>query len=301
MKSVLQIVDSVEYIRTNCFQHQLLDALNRCSDLTTISLNELGSINPKSFDSVVSCLKQRTIHANLDKLARLLDGTKITVYDQDCWHSYMDDSPYKGIYDQLVDKIDVKTIAVTTRWWADFMNNHGINASFVKMWMLPNLCNKRKKYIDRKIETGFIGTVHTHRKILFSKLATIGIQVDTRNGFSYKDYLKNLGDIKIFVHSEDYPIQINSLEYSLNVGLVKDIETSSQNCFSIRSSSVEKQSYFDENIKTVYFYDNIDEIPSIIEFIEKMDVVYRQTLLDDTNDYIRSNDEWLKTAEKLIE
>jgi hypothetical protein len=239
----------------------------------------------------------------MESLARFLDGRQYVFYDQDPWHSYMDDSQYKGVYDRLVKQTNVRSIAVTTKWWTDFMNSRGIPSDFVKMWILPSLCVVKKPFDERTIDLGFIGGVHAHRKMLFDELARIGLPVTmVGGGFSYGLYLEKLNDIKTYIHSEDRQLMIDGKSYdAYAVGLwAREIEVCSQGCFCIRNNADGKDSYLN-NIETAFTYEYVTDIPDILQYISSLSTDERDAKIKRTVEYIRDIDEWTITAKRLIE
>lgn len=223
------------------------------------------------------------------------------MFDQDPWEAYRDGSPHKGSYDTIANNLNVKTFAVTTKWWTDFLNDRGKPSIFVKMWLLPEYCNRGKEYVDRPIDVGFVGTVHPYRRTLFEHLKSRNINVYTSGNKGYSEFLNEVSNIGCFVHSEDAPFTIDGMQSNLNVGLwIKDIEAASQGCFSVRNYADGFSSYIDENIKTVLLYHSIDEAAELIESVKKMDSDERQASIDSTVEYIKSIDGWSVMARQLI-
>jgi len=221
----------------------------------------------------------------------------------------MDDSPFKGTYELACSKLNVKSIAVTTELWADFLKARGLPSRFVNMWVTPSYCNDGPSYEDRSITAGFIGTVHPYRKTLFDRLDDLGTQVNVQAGntLGYDRYLKALQNISIFVHSEDGPLVVDGGPMNLKDGLwVKDIEAASQGCFSIRNAGAGYMSYLEglpqdsTGQRLVRTYEDPNEVPAIIEGIQKMDPAERQSLIEMTVEYIRQADMWQETAMALL-
>lgn len=298
---VLQLVDSIDYVRANCFQHQLLEAIRRKADVRLVTLADLRSTKAPQADMIVSCLRQRTIHQNLDALQRYLDGQAVVVYDQDPWHAYMDDSPYKGVYDRIAATLNLRFIAVTTQWWADLISSRDIPSRFVKMWMSPGYCVRGPAYVDRPTNLGFIGSVHPHRKRLFNEMTRQGHPVSVSGGHDYAGYLNALHDVRTYVHSEDCELIVDGQVHNLNVGLwAREVEVGARGCFSVRNWGSEHATYLVPEIRNTFLYHDVSELPNILRTIDTMDPAERQTRLDDTVRYIRDVDEWGKTAQVLV-
>lgn len=302
MRRILHIVDSYDYAKKNCFQHQLLNTLSSIQYVETKQLNEvLGHNLSRKYDLVVSCLKQRTLKAMSPQLQMSLADTPVVVYDQDPWESFRDVSLNRSAYNIIINHLNVKTFAVTTKWWSDFIRNQGMPSIFVKMWVLPEYCQSEPLFTDRSITTGFIGTVHPHRKKLFDELETLGTNVIVQSGgMNYKGYLESLSRMQCFIHSEDSSINACGRQTNLGVGLwIKDVEAAARGCFSIRNRGSDSETYLD-GIKTVMLYDDPSEVPALIEQIQSMDPEKRQSLIDETVQFIKSVDNWQETVQLLI-
>lgn len=303
MKHVLHIVDSRDYVEANCFQHQLADTLRDRDDmqLWTVAYDELHEL-PKatgSFDAVVSCLKQRTLFRHAERLKDYVGRTPIVVYDQDPWESFRDGSPFKGAYQHIASHLNVKSFAVTTQWWADYITQRGMPAMFVPMWVLPEYCDAGT-FDNRNISLGFLGTIHAHRAVLFDRLASMGLTTVVRqSALPYRRYLQALSDIQVFIHSEDNPITIDGEPANLNVGLwIKDVEAAARGCFTIRNRAEGWETYL-KDVPTALLYDDPAEVPSLLEGIRKMDASERQLLIQRTVEFIRRSDRWAETARLL--
>lgn len=309
MKTVVQLVDTKEYIRGNCFQHQLALSLDEECDLIQVELSSILSGHPQPrADVFVSCLKQRTLDKHLASVKQWLNGKSITIYDQDPWQAYMDDSPYKGAYDRFVSELNVKTFALTTDWWVKFLQVRGMPATFVRMWVLPEYCVTRLPYVFRDDIAGFVGTVHPRRQQLLDIIEASGIKTSVlrSNSLEYGMFLTRLSMLRIFVHNEDMPIFVDGQEHNFNTGMwVKDIEAASQGCFSIRNADAGSASYFNgmpqvDGQGLIRLCEKIEDVPEMIRDIERMDPDKRQNLIDRTREYIRQSDRWKETAKILI-
>lgn len=309
MKTIVQLVDTVEYINSNCFQHQLAMSLRQSCDLIQVELQSIINNDPlPAADNVISCLKQRTLDKHLSAIQRCLLDRSIVVYDQDPWHAYMDDSPYKGSYERIAGALNVKTFALTTQWWVDFLHQRGLPATFVRMWVLPSYCVSRLPYVERLEVAGFVGTVHPRRQQLLDVIDNSGIKTSVlrSNSLTYGSFLDEISRLRCFVHNEDMPIFVNGQELNFNTGMwVKDIEAVSQGCFSIRNVGEGSETYFgelpeEEGHRLVKLCNRIEDVPMLIRDIEKMDPVTRQRLIDRTCQYIKQSNKWQETADVLI-
>lgn len=300
MKQIIDLVDSYEYATTNCFVHQLTKQLNSVSNVRTIALSEIKNC-PKP-EQIICRLKQRTVHRVLNELNEWANGAPITIFDQDPWEAYKDDSPYKGIYECVAKTLNVKKMAITTKWWTDFMNNRGILTVFTPMWMLPEYCSSNLHYANRDIQIGFIGSVHPYRKQIIDYLKTVNVHVDVipGNSMSYDRYLTSLRRLRCYVHSENLPFLVDGKECNLNTCMwIKDVEAMSQGCFSLRDTGSLSETYFTD-MKTSVIYEDKRQIPSLLEHIQKMDPQERQSLIDSSVEQIRVSDRWQETVNELI-
>lgn len=306
MKRLLHIVDSFDYISSNCFQHQLQQALYDLNDwvVDTVSYNNLDRLTRGvgSYDSIVSCLKQRTLFRESVMLKQRLRDAPITVYDQDPWQAYMDDSPFKGAYEHIASHLNIKTFAVTTKWWCDFINDRGLPSTFVKMWVLPKYCNRGLTFEQRK-GPGFVGSLHPRRKMLVDMCNSAGIQMNVLSGnaLPYEQFLSALSNLSIFVHNEDMPIFIDGKEHNFNTGMwVKDIEALARGCYSVRSRASGHETYL-AGLESAVLYDDIRQVPDIINGINNMDSDVRQASIDKAVKAIEGAHVWHETASILVD
>lgn len=298
----IHLVDSFEYAQGNCFQHQLWKALD--NEVEHCSLAGLPAAMDHGPRPIISCLKQRTLMGMADWVAANVWDSPIVVYDQDPWQSYMDDSPYKGAYEHIATRLNVKSFALTTKWWADFVDGKGLPSTFVRMWVLPEYVVPRSSYVDRQNVAGFVGSVHPRRQQLLDIIEDHGIKTSIlrTNSLAYPSFLSELSKLRIFVHNEDMTYTVeNGRELNFNTGMwVKDVEAASQGCFSIRGKGEGSDTYL-TSLKTVVLYDDIKQVPDIIKSIERMDSDERQDSIDETVRIIRETLVWEETARALLE
>jgi hypothetical protein len=299
---IVHLIDSIEYVASNCFQHQLSIELSQ-KNVSLLTMSDLLTKGlPKNCHKIISTLKQRTLFKRLVDVKKVITNTPIIIYDQDPWESYKDDSPYKGAYDLFTKELNVESICVTTKWWADFICSRGISGKFVRMWMLPRYCEAHPEFDNRTISCAFIGTIHPHRQILFDQLKSMNVNVTIKKGgLAYIDYLRELSTIQVFIHSEDSKLIIDNEIVNLDSGLwIKDIEAAARGCFSIRNRGTQSESYI-EGIESIMLYDDTKEIPAVLESIQKMDPYIRQHLLDSSVRLIREANNWQETVNTLID
>jgi len=299
---IINIVDSLAYVQSNCFQHQLYETLSTNVFVKTVELNEFLRSKPKA-DGYISTLKLRTLATHIEPIATIIGNKKLSVYDQDPWESFRDDGPWKGSYSKIA-QLTYATFFVTSRYWADWISKKGLRCHFVPMWVLPKYCIQPSQieFNNRPIEVGFIGQIHPYRKELFDHLKSKNIHVTTLpSKSSYQEFLTALRTMKIFIHAETLPLMCDGEPMNLENGLfIKDIEAISQGCYSIRNYGSTYEDYLSE-VKTFRFYSSIDEVPSIIE-----DVLLEHSSYSDVSEIIESvrsistNNRWKETCQTLI-
>lgn len=298
--TVLNVIDSFEYVKANCFQHQLFEKMNEMKDVETRELVDvLDDKTPGDYSHVVLCLKQRTIDRNLKGLSRSLGTLKVNIYDQDPWAAFTDDSPFKGSYTRMMNELNVETFALTTKWWVDYLKSKGMPSLFVRMGLLPRYCHTSSLTTNRAVPIGFAGTTHPYRKTLFDFLASEGLPVWQHKSVNYDDYLFLLSGIESFVHSEDAPIVIDGEKFNLNVGLwIKDIEATARGCFSFRNAGPDADTYL-EGIPTAFQYEDVSELPEMLRTVQRMSQEEKLNLTKTASRIIREQDRWQETAELL--
>lgn len=300
---VAYLVDDPAYIKANCYQHQLQQALHASAQVETVSAADITSgkkLGP--VDSVVCCLKQRTLYRLNLEVQRYLNGARVVVYDQDPWEAYRDDSPYKGAYDKL-RMLNLGAIALTTQWWAQRLQNEfNLPGEFVKMGMLPEYCDIGPSFEFRSSRVGFIGTLHPRRAQLFERLRNMKIDVVTQgNTLGYSAYLQALHNIGIFVHNEDHPIVVNGQPDNMGKGMwIKDVEAAARGCFSVRNNEAGATTYCSD-IPTIMLYDDVAQVPDIVSRVTNMDKDERRHLVRTAVGTIAQQDDWSQTAKRLIE
>jgi hypothetical protein len=296
------LIDNLDRSRSNCYQHQLLETLNRECYVTISTIDDIISKNKTysflSSDKVLCCLKLRTVYENIHHLKSFLGDKEIYIYEQDPWESFKDDSPYKGSYHVINRELNVVSFLNTSKWWSDFLNEKGIKSKFVKMWMLPEYCSPFPEWNDRKIDVGFCGQLHPYRKNFFDYLKNQGITVTILETTSYYGYLNNLSKIKIYVHNEQVNWQVDGKVIPANALWIKDIEAASRGCFSIRDHEEELYNYAKkEEIPTILTYSSFEESVSLIK--DTLSTSNFQEKINKSVDFIKTNNGWKSVIDAL--
>jgi hypothetical protein len=297
------LIDSHEYIESNCYQHQLFRTLSRAAEIIPITIGDIstGARIPEA-DRVLSVLKQRTLYRTVDDVARALNGREVHVYDQDPWEAFKDDSPYKGAYSIFASRLNLRSILNTSKWWSDFVSLKGLPSQFVRMWMLPDYCTTGKRWSHRKVDVGFCGQLHPHRKEFFSSLEGHGIRVAQVPPTGYAGYLTTLSDMRVFVHSERVTWKVDGAVLPANALWIKDIEAAARGCFSVRDYEPEALNYEASQIEIVRTYDpKVGPIDAarVIKEIASMSESEATALVNRSVDFIRSARGWMTVLDAL--
>jgi len=285
------IIDDYQYVKNNCFQHQLFKTLQNETNMTFSTMSDVNLRNKiPSCDKILSCLKLRTLDKNIHIIKKYLNDKEIFIYEQDPWESFKDDSPYKGSYKKIYDELNVKSFLNTSKWWSDFINDKGIKSTFVKMWVLPEYCSFTPLWKNREIDIGFCGQIHPYRKNFFDFLKSKNINVTILKQSSYEGFLENLSKIKIFIHNEQVEWIVDSKKLQANALWVKDIEAASRGCISIRDYEKEHENYAN-NITSILTYKNFEES---IQLIQKTlnDVEETQSKINSSVEFIKNDEGW---------
>lgn len=304
----LYLVDTVDYVETNCFQQQLLRGFRyRCDiDIFPVMPDGLFGLralryDPRRYDLVVSVLRQRTLFRIMSRLARYVGTAPMAVYDQDPWESYIDGSPTKGFYHRLRDALNAH-VFVTSEWWAERLRMDRVTAHFVRMGMDPRWCDAGPPIPARTIDLGFRGHIHPHRQVVFDALAKAGVHVaiDKRR-LEYPQYMEYLHGVQVFTHDESAPWICDGDAVSRSTGMwVKDIETSARGAFTLRNWHPEAGSYGLDEMPTMLFYKHPDEAPDVLAAFRKLSrEELRRRQVDAVNE-IRTRYDWPEIANTML-
>lgn len=302
---LLMLVDSEEYIRGNCYQGQLAEKLEehfqvKMMSLRWIKLNLPFSLRPGRFDHVLSVLRLRTLADNLDVVERFVRDTPLYVYEQDAWQAFMDDSPWKGSYQKIQDKLNVKSFLVTSKWWRDFVRARGIRAEFVRMGMLPRYCDAGPLWAQRDISLGFQGTVHPHRKVLFDYLSAHNHPVTVLPSRPYQEFLQTIQKMRIYIHTEDDPWRVDGQMLPRNALWIKDTEAAARGTFAIRNWDEDAESYNIGELPTIFTYKDIKNVPALIEQIGSMPEDEKNRRMKESADRMRERDDWMTVINTIM-
>jgi hypothetical protein len=295
MRSLLLLVDSRKYIRTNCYQHQLLGTLAKHFRVRVLSIREIRFLpltRPSQYNYVLSVLRLRTLSESLEPVARLLRDVPLQIYDQDPWQSFMDESPYRGAYSKIVSRLNVSAFLLTSMWWRDLVVSRGLPAKFVRMGIVPEYCDPGPEWDARPIRIGFQGTLHPHRRIFYNRLNELGLNVDVLGSAPYRNYLENLHRMRIYVHTEDAPWTVDGKVVPRNALWIKETEVAARGTFAIRDYEEEAEAYGISELPTIIPYRQVEDVPEIVSYIEAMPSSERRDRMVASAETMRRRDDW---------
>jgi len=313
MDKVLILADSRKYIRSNCFQLQLHESIKiheKNFQINYFYLNpkelqnfEMFKHKSKSFRWVLSTLRQRVLFNNISLITKIVGDTPLKVYDQDPWQNYIDNSLTNGCYTLLQSNFQLSNIFVTSNYWANYISKvDKIPSIFVKMGMLPKLCQIGSTQVERGKSVEFKGSVHPHRQDAFNIMSKNGQIIKINSEIlKYPRYLKYLQNLAIFVHDESGDWICRGEKIPMGTGMwVKDIEVASQGCFSIRNYNEESKTYSIDNIPLIKFYNDPSEVKNIVDEIFSLSEKQFTEIQTSSVQYITANDNWSETVNKIF-
>lgn len=286
---LIQVVDSLQYVKSNCYQHQLLIDLKRRYDHQVIELANIEALHGASEDTVLlSTVKIRNVYANLARYVKTFGNRKLYIYDQDCWESFIDIGTYVGGYDNVRNALTSAEFVVTSGWWANFIRSQNIPAHFCRMWMLPEYCDVGMRSVDREAGMHFKGLLHGFRQVGIEALRTKGLVVNVSSSTSYSEWMSWLRTKQAFFHDESNDWSIKSVLTQKECAVIKDVEIASQGCFVFRDAkATSEMSRYDA-----------DKIPCIITYSSYDDCVDRFNWLKSLSRDV--TDEMIHTSVELV-
>jgi hypothetical protein len=301
-KKLLYLVDSVDYVKKNCYQSQLLITLDRHYKIRLLSLDQINSGKIPSleqFNVILSVLKLRTLDKVTSLLQDQLDGAPVWIYEQDPWEAFIDDSPYKGAYTNIVSMLNVKSFLNTSYWWSEYIKSKGMPSRFVRMGMLPELCEIGKPWEKRSIKLAFQGTLHPHRKSFFDRLKNMGLDVTFIPSSSYKSFLKSLHNIGIYIHTEQSPWVVDGAALNRNALWIKDTEAAARGCFAIRDYEDESNFYNIQELPTIFTFKSINDVPEIVNEIFCMPDYEKNRRMKISVDNMKKRNDWMTVVDAI--
>ena len=243
---LLVLVDTLQYVNNEIYQQHLHPLLRQAHDCLYLELNDLRHARNYAiyFDHVFSALKLRTLYKNVELVNHVTGHTSITVQDYDPWVSYEDGSPYKGAYEVIADKLNVKNFMVSSVEWANYVKSQGIPAFAVQLGVSSNMC-KFTPWEDRKLDVEFRGSFREYRQRNFDRLTQLGLRDVWKREFinPYSAFLEYLDNLRVWVQFEGEPIVVNGQPREFNGLWPKAIEILARGCFLVRNRQAEATHY----------------------------------------------------------
>jgi hypothetical protein len=298
------ICEDVQQLKRTPFISQLYPILCQSFDVKTVSRLrfKLWPVRFGADELVLSLLRQRSWKQMLPALARATERSGIVFYDQDPWEAYHQNASSPGIYAKVNGALKVKRFLVTSRWWANYMRDRdGLPMGFVRMGARPEICEVGPSYDQRPIEVGFQGKLHSHRKAFFDRMKDLKVDVVFRPSKPYEQFLKELHDIRIYLHDERCGLFLDDGKPLAQWLWVKESEAAARGCFVIRDYEEESLAYGMDELPTVMPFRQEADVPSIIETIRSMSESERLERMKTSVETIRQRDDWQTVVSALKE
>jgi hypothetical protein len=294
MKKVIQIIDSYEYVNTNCFQHQLLKKVKNNFEHTLLQLHDLPISLPD--DVTIFCtVKIRNVYKHIDKIANVLKHKNVLIYDQDPWESFIDTATYPNGYKNLINKLPHAEFINASKWWSKFVNDQGMKSHFCRMWVLPEYCTSGNAFENREQGLCFRGSVHQDRKYGIITMSNLGCPIRVIPGTSdYSAWLSWLQTQRAFFYDELPSWSINGIVGSKHIQKPKNVEIISQGCFIFHDATCksEDESYELTNVPCDIVFESYEHCVELYnEFIKKPNGLMNE-MINESVDKIKKIDGW---------
>lgn len=292
-------------IHQNCFVAQLTETLTRHFDVRATSRQALleGSYaEPVKGELALTVLKQRTWKRLIPFLAKYSEKSGLYFYDQDPWEAYHDEASSPGVYPLVASLVNVRTFLVTSGWWADYIaGTDRLPAKFVRMGILPRLCDRGKPYAARPYEVGFQGTVHGHRKAFFDRMRARGLQVACLEKQPFEKFLGTVQDIGVFLCDDSQSFTFDGISNSFHGLWGTCLTVAARGCFVVRNYDLGMAHYGMGELPTVFAFRTEEEVPDIIEKIRSMSESERNQRISTAVSRIRERHDWMTVVRALRE
>jgi hypothetical protein len=294
------LVDSVNYVKNEVYQHQLHRVLNAEHDCVYHEIGSLSKINIQPSDLVFSALKIRTLKAQLSRVEQALNRNHLIVQDYDPWVSYEDGSPHKGTYETIASKLNV-TFFVPHSEWSKFIQSRGHKCVTSKIGMLPEYCDANP-WTNRNIRVEFRGSSYPSRRAGISRLINAGFpDCWNKNNISpYDAFLRHLSTVRVWAQSETEPLIVDGKAMCRNWLWPKAIEVLSRGCFLVRDEQPEAENYT-KDMPTVFLFKDETEALGLLEQIEAMSDAEKNERIQATVDMVQNARYYQVISEKIGE
>ena len=290
MKCV-QLIDSLDYVANNCWQHQLARHVKfQCDTHLFVESKDIEKVLPNA-DVFLSTLKLRSVLRLRHEISKALAGRKLFVYEQDPWEAFTDQATFPGAYSHIIDVMDASFIN-TSRWWSNYITSQGFRSTFARMWVNSQYCDAQPAWSQRPIRVGYKGAMHPHRLQMIEALREMGIDVTVLKSGNYDEWLSDLSKMKFFIHDEaGEQWTIGGTPIRKQCGWAKDVEIASRGCIALRLYEDEAEHYALRQIPNIMTFANVNEVPSFISRAERHPEVTEQ-LAHQSVQYIASQTGW---------
>lgn len=304
MKRLVHLIDDVEYVNSNCWQHQIRDKLHETFDnVLTVTIADVirGAWRPAHEDVVFSTLRLRVLDARKQSVSIVLHGHPLIVYDQDPWESYIDQGHCRGAYERIASVINVRSFVNTSKWWAEFVSRQGHNTEFVKMWVKPEYCSCEPVWSKRPVAIGYKGCPRSDRLAAIATLHKLGVdvRVDTVPE-PYDVFLSKLSQMRVFFHEESRDSwTISGTHIRRECGWAKDVEIVARGCIALRQHEQESVAYVSD-LPAVITYEDINDVPKIVAELER-DPMHTDEICTLSVQRVKAQEPWIDLITMLRE
>lgn len=292
-------------IRRNAFVFQLYETLDANFQVVPTSRDELlaGQYEqPGEGVLALSLLRQRSWRRVIPFLARYADRCGIYLYDQDPWEAYHDKASSPGTFAGVASMVNVRAYLITSDWWARYIREtDNVPVKFVRMGILPRLCDIGKPFGDRSHEVGFQGTVHGHRREFFDRMKARGVDVACLERRPFLEFLETIQDVGIFLYDDSAAITMGGKPASFHGLWGKCLTVAGRGCYVIRNHDLSYGPYQIDELPTVFTFENEEEVPAIVEKIRAMSEQERNDAIVTTVNRIKERNDWMSVVRALTE
>lgn len=307
MVELYDIVDNLDYVATNCYQHQLTEVLDASFNVKRLTLAELERGDIPIGSAVISRLRLRTLVNNLQTVSSALRGTRSFIYEQDTWENFLVDSPYFGSYAKINACLSPLTFLNMSHWWAALVRSAGIPSRFIQVWTLPKYCTPPAPWSQRAHKAIFCGTLYPRRVTFFDALKQRGINVEVVPVQpTFARYLELLSSSRLVIRCDkiDWLIdaghgQCRVTDY--NALWQRDIEVAARGCFSMREADDEGSLWGIGRIPLIVPFTTVDSAVASINRIASLSCTEADDIAHTSVDVIRSAEGWMSVPRVIHE
>jgi hypothetical protein len=294
------IVDSVSYVTSEVYQHQLHEELTRLYEVSYHELSSLGKIYIDPGDVVFSALKLRSVKSHLNRISAAVGNNLIIVQDYDPWVSFEDGSPYKGAYTTIQNHLNAKFF-VPSKNWCDLISRRNITCRYHPIGMAPRYCTANP-WENRDVRLEFRGSSYPSREAGMHRLVAGGLPDPwVRKPIKpYSSFLEHLTRVRVWAHNENETIIVDGEHICRNWLWPKAIEVLSRGCFLIRDWQPESENYV-SMMPTARLYRHEAQANDLLLEIESLEPRVRNEMILETVEQVRRADYYRNLSLKIAE